>query len=321
MDKVLRRVDEVHGVAAAEDAAACRKGGKGRRKMERRLWQRRGLGWEGGEAKTGKEVGGCASLPGSVAGDDNNEGASNGDGPPRWPLQLTQDDMHRAPLSMMVSVLQPEFDRHYDSALFSPSPPPPARRRRQTPDPLAHALWWLARPTFVLAGFFQLSMVVAQVLVPMFMWRLLRLLEESDGGGGGGSRTSVFRGALPYILLILVADTANAYGMHWQRFLAMSSGVGMRAAVAGAMYERALTLTPGGRAGLTTGVVSNLLATDAQKLYEVVAEGHLLWSAPLSMLLMAIMLMAVVGPGMAMGIALAGHPIFIICKGDRPVWC
>jgi hypothetical protein len=55
---------------------------------------------------------------------------------------------------------------------------------------------------------------------------------------------------------------------------------------------------------------------DAQKLYEVAAKGHLLWSAALSMLLVAIMLVVVLGPGMAMGIALAGHPICIICKKD-----
>jgi ABC-type multidrug transport system fused ATPase/permease subunit len=162
-------------------------------------------------------------------------------------------------------------------------------------------LWQLARPTFVPAGFFQLSAVVAQVSVPMFVWRLLRILEMS---GGGVDRTDVFRDAIPYVLLALAADIANAFGTHRQRFLAASSGVAMRAAVAGAIYERVLRLTPGGRGGLTTGGVSNLLATDAQKLYEVAAEGHLLWSAPLSVLLVAIMLVVVVGPSMAAGIAI-----------------
>ena len=119
-------------------------------------------------------------------------------------------------------------------------------------------LWQLARPTFVPAGFFQLSTVIAQVSAPMFVWRMLRILETSDGGGGGGNggvgdagrgRTDVFRDAVPYVLLVLAADVANAYGTHRQRFLAMSSGVAIRAAVVGAIYEKVLRLAPGGGGG------------------------------------------------------------------------
>ena len=73
----------------------------------------------------------------------------------------------------------------------------------------------------------------------------------------------------------------------------------------GAIYERVLQVTPLGKRGLTTESVTNLFAIDTQKVFEVTAdEGHLLWSAPLSMALVALMLVVVVGPSMAVGIAL-----------------
>ena len=102
--------------------------------------------------------------------------------------------------------------------------------------------------------------VIAQVAVPMFVWQLLRILEANPNA-------NVFGEAVPYVFLILLADVANAYGTHRQRFLAMKSGVTIRIAMIGAIYERVLRLTPAGRSGLTTGAVTNLFAIDAQKVF------------------------------------------------------
>lgn len=129
------------------------------------------------------------------------------------------------------------------------------------------------------------------------MWKLLRILEENPS-------RSVFGQAIPFVFLILIADICNAYGTHRQRYLAMKSGVTVRIAIICAIYERVLQLTPAGRAGLTSGAVTNLFAIDTQKLFEVAAEGNLIWSAPLSMLLVALMLIFVVGPSMAVGIVI-----------------
>ena len=84
----------------------------------------------------------------------------------------------------------------------------------------------------------------------------------------------------------------------------MKSGVSIRVAVMTGIYHRVLRLSPVGRRGLTTGNITNLFALDAMKLYEVTAEGHLLWSAPLSMVLVGILLIVIVGPSMAVGIVL-----------------
>jgi len=200
---------------------------------------------------------------------------------PQPQQQLTQDDLYRAPSLMKASVLRPKFNQYFV----------------QTNGKFTKTLWQLASPSFLPAGFCQLITVFAQVSVPMFVWQLLRILEANPS-------KNVLSEAIPYVFLILLADIANAFGTHRQRFLAMKSGVTIRIAIIGAIYERVLQLTPTGKMGLTTGAVTNLFAIDTQKIFEVTAEGHLLWSAPLSMLLVAILLIVVVGPSMVVGIAL-----------------
>ena len=217
--------------------------------------------------------------------------------------QLTHDDLFAPPKSMRASELQPKFRSMYNSyaneALSSSmggvSASVTFKRQKKKIKLLTSTLWSIASPTFIPAGFCQLLTVIAQVSNPLFVWRLLRILEEKPA-------QSVFVDGIPYVFAIFSMDILNAYGTHRQKYLALRSGVTLRVSLLMAIYERVLQLTPEGRAGLTTGSIANLFAIDVQKLYEVTAEGHLLWSAPLSMILVAIALVVVVGPSMAVGI-------------------
>lgn len=182
---------------------------------------------------------------------------------------------------MKASYLQPKFNRIY----------------AEEGGKLISTLWRIALPSFAPAGVCQFVTVLAQVAVPLFVWRLLRILEDNPS-------ENVFSQSILYVVLILLVDVVNALALNRQRFLAMQSGVTIRVAIIGAIYDRVLRLTPAGKMGLTSGSVTNLFAIDSQKLFEVTAEGHLLWSAPLSMILVAILLIVIVGPSMAVGIVL-----------------
>ncbi|KAL7437637.1 hypothetical protein ACHAXH_004865 [Discostella pseudostelligera] len=275
-------------------------------------------------------------------------------------LRLTMADLYRTPSSMKLSNLRPQFNQYYTSNNGN----------------LLKTLWQLSKPSFLPAGTWQFLVVLCQAGIPMLIWQLLRILEANPS-------SNIFHEAIPYVMLILVADIVNAFAMHRNRYLSMQCGVMIRTALLGAMYERILNLSStssssasgdgavvgdgvaaargnsssggGGPAArgndrrrnsrcgataagpsssrsassatatatataaaaaaaatvddhrigaITTGAVTTLFAIDTQKLFEVTAEGHLLWSAPLSMLLVTIFLMIVVGPSMAMGIVL-----------------
>ena len=59
----------------------------------------------------------------------------------------------------------------------------------------------------------------------------------------------------------------------------------------GAVYDRALDLTPAGSAGLTGGTITNLVAIDAHKVFELAQEGHQIWSCPLAMVIVTVLLL------------------------------
>ena len=159
---------------------------------------------------------------------------------------------------------------------------------------LLRTLWRLAAPTFIPAGFCQLITVFAQASTPLFVRQLLRILEQHPA-------QKVIKEGMPYALLIFLAAVVNAFATHRHRHLATKSGVTMRAAVVNVIYENALRLTPMGKRGLNSGEVINLVAIDTQKIFEVAQEGHLIWSCPMSMLLVAIFLFVIMGPTTIVG--------------------
>lgn len=157
-------------------------------------------------------------------------------------------------------------------------------------------LWRLAAPTFVPAGLCQLMTVLCQVAMPLLVRQLLTILEENPG-------QRVVREGLPFAVAIFLDLVLNGFFNHRQRHLAMKTGVLLRASLITVLYEHVLRLTPQGRSGLTSGQVSTLVSVDSQKLYEVTQEGHLLWSLPLSVVLVTAILLTVMGPTTLVGIA------------------
>jgi ABC-type transport system involved in cytochrome bd biosynthesis fused ATPase/permease subunit len=119
-------------------------------------------------------------------------------------------------------------------------------------------LWDLAAPTFVPAGFCQLITVFAQVAIPVLVRQLLSTLENHP-------RENIVKEGMPYAILIFIASVVNAFGNHRHRHLATKTGVVLRASVVSVIYDNALHLTPAGRAGLTSGEITTLVAVDTQK--------------------------------------------------------
>jgi ABC-type multidrug transport system fused ATPase/permease subunit len=158
-------------------------------------------------------------------------------------------------------------------------------------------LWHLAAPTFIPAGYCQLMTVICQIALPLLVRELLQILEANPS-------EKVVREGLPYALLIFASSVINAFGTHRHRHLALKSGVVMRAATVNVLYDHVLRLTPRGKTGLTSGEVTNLIAVDTQKLFEVSQEAHLVWSLPLSVLLVTVFLVLIMGPTTLVGVGI-----------------
>ena len=215
---------------------------------------------------------------------------------------LTLSDLYVVPRAMRSEELSRVFEAAYhhhrrirddddDGRPPRPAPRPPRSNRR-----LTRALWAVASPAFVPAGFCQLVVVACNAGLPLLIRGLIRVFEGNIG-------RNVMREGLPYAFSIFATSLVNGFANHRHRHLASKAGARMRGASMNAIYDKCLRLGPVGRAGLSGGEVSNLLAVDAQKLYEVTQEGHLVWALPLSVFLVSFFLCETVGPSALAGIA------------------
>jgi len=192
-------------------------------------------------------------------------------------VQLALEDLYRTPKEMEARKLGNEF-----WALFKHD------------GSFRRTLWKLAAPTFVPAGACQLVALLSQLAIPVMVMKLLGAVENS-------LTSSILNEALPYVLGIFFLSITNAFCMHRYQFLSYQSGIVIRTAVISAIYEKSLRLSPPGREGLTSGNVTNLIATDTQKLFEVMHDAHMLWSAPLAILIVVVLLLVIIGPACLVG--------------------
>jgi ABC-type multidrug transport system fused ATPase/permease subunit len=160
---------------------------------------------------------------------------------------------------------------------------------------LIQALWKIAAPSFLPAGFWEFCYVISRVSLPLSLRELLLVVQENPG-------ESIIRKGLPYAITLTLAALFSALSQNRVVFLSTKSGICIRAALTSAIYEHALQLTPAGRQGLTSGEVTNLVAVDTQKLFDVMLEGHNLWSCPLLIILVSVLLWVIMGPELTVGV-------------------
>ena len=173
--------------------------------------------------------------------------------------RLSQYDLFPVPTTMESQHLSKLFQKHFlEASSCCCDKGVHARSNPQTRQ-LLKTLWRLAAPTFVPAGFCQLLTVLCQVGLPLLVRGLLKVIEDNPN-------EQVIGEGMPYALSIFAVAFVNTFGNHRHRHLALKSGIVMRAATINILYSRVLRLTPKGKAGLTSGEVTNLIATGTYKL-------------------------------------------------------
>jgi ABC-type multidrug transport system fused ATPase/permease subunit len=239
--------------------------------------------------------------------------------------EMTVDDLYEAPRAMRASHLRDEFrrlqkeqeeivaakakaeasknntgrgrsrtigrlPRKARSRSFS------ARRKRAKTSRMAfmRVLWGLARPTYITAGVYQLIAVLSQCAIPILVREVLIQIESNPG-------ESFLRQGMPYAIGLFAVAILEGVSMERQKYLAFQSGIVLRAAIVNAVYDHILRLTPRGRSGLANGEITNLVAIDSQKLFELTQEGHQVWSCPLAMVVVTVLLLLELGPTVLVG--------------------
>eukprot|EP00522_Entomoneis_paludosa_P016423 CAMPEP_0172447702 /NCGR_PEP_ID=MMETSP1065-20121228/6951_1 /TAXON_ID=265537 /ORGANISM="Amphiprora paludosa, Strain CCMP125" /LENGTH=1365 /DNA_ID=CAMNT_0013199065 /DNA_START=11 /DNA_END=4108 /DNA_ORIENTATION=+ len=195
--------------------------------------------------------------------------------------RLDHDDLFDVPIFMKSRNLSIQFREIFYS---------PVGNQKLFP-----TLWNMIKVIYIPSSICQLITVLCQSTNPLIVRGLLSVLEDNPS-------QQVTSEGLPFAFALFLVLLLNGLANHRHRHLAMKSGVLMRTALVNVIYEHVLHLTPRGRANLTSGEVSTLVAVDTQKVFEAAQEGNLVWSLPLSIILVTSFLLIIMGPVTLVGI-------------------
>jgi len=222
---------------------------------------------------------------------------------------LVLDDLYQVPDEMRADHLVSRFWELYQSNEGNNNKNGKKSKKKNARPSLIATLLQLAAPAFVPAGVWEFLYMICRVTLPVSLHFLLQVVERQNNNSGSTSTNTsseqslLFREGFVYALTLSVAAFLGSISQNQTIFLSAKSGIMIRSALTVAIYKHALNLTPRGREGLTTGEITNLVAVDTQKLYDVMIEGHNLWSCPMLACVVTILLWLIVGPELMIGVA------------------
>ena len=150
--------------------------------------------------------------------------------------------------------------------------------------PLRH---WAAprNRRFALAGLAKLMSDVCQFATPLLLRRIIGRLERGDGVYGGALVTAALLGV----------SALQAFSLR-QYFAALFlTGLKLKSAIVGGTYRKLLRLSPSARLATSSGEITSLMGSDAQRIGDLVPYLHALWFAPLQVVGALVLLYSEVG--------------------------
>ena len=147
------------------------------------------------------------------------------------------------------------------------------------------------RGLVVASGAWQLVVSTGQLLQPLALRALVLAVSTDDAAAAR-------RGGLRVTVLIAVLVTVAMFAQQRQLHLATRSGMRLRALAIAEVYEAALARP----LRVQGGEVATLVGVDATKLFEASLEIHLVWAAPVQIVVVSLLLVFFVGSAAAVGV-------------------
>lgn len=159
---------------------------------------------------------------------------------------------------------------------------------------LGHSLLDTHRRALVETGFLKAFDIVLGALQPVFVNRLLVFLRP---GSTVPTRSGYLYAVLLFLMPLLKTLVENHYFLRTIR-----GGMRVRSAVQGVLYEKTLAMSPSARGTATVGEVVNLMQLDAQRGADFFQFIHVLWGAPVQIIVTVVLLFLFIGPSAIIGL-------------------
>ncbi|GJJ74211.1 ATP-binding cassette, subfamily C (CFTR/MRP), member 1 [Entomortierella parvispora] len=169
------------------------------------------------------------------------------------------------------------------------------------------SLWLAINNTFLWvfwsAGVLKVIGDSLQVFQPMVTKAIITFVTTSaikHKAGLDDEMPPMWYGIVLAIVLYLMG-VFSTLSMHqfWQRSTGV--GVGIRTCLITTIYRKGLVLSSKAKQDFTTGKITNLMSTDTARLDFLAGYFHILWSAPLMVLIILILLIVNMGPSALVG--------------------
>ncbi|KAI1320479.1 hypothetical protein EDD11_000864 [Mortierella claussenii] len=140
-----------------------------------------------------------------------------------------------------------------------------------------------------------------QVFQPSVTKAIISFVNDSvDSRGKGLEPPPLWHGILMAIALYVMGVLSTiALHQFWQR--STSTGVGFRTSLITTIYRKSLVLSSKAKQDFSTGKITNLMSTDTTRIDLLTGYFHILWTAPLMVILILIMLLVNLGPTALVG--------------------
>lgn len=159
------------------------------------------------------------------------------------------------------------------------------------------------------AAFWELLHVLSRAAFPLLLYLLLEVLQEVplDMKQGQVLSGALVEDGLPLAIGMGVASFIVAIAGNRSIFLSNRAGIMLRATLNALIFEQAVSKgrirAAGGVCDETNGAITNLVAIDTQKIFDVMIECQSLWSCPLLIIIVSSFLWTIIGPQMLVGVA------------------
>ncbi|KAF9430894.1 hypothetical protein BGZ76_000670 [Entomortierella beljakovae] len=163
-------------------------------------------------------------------------------------------------------------------------------------------LWKAINYTFLWqfwsAGLLKVIGDCLQVFQPLVTKAIINFVQDSVTPGK--ETPPLWHGILMAIGLFAMGVFATiALHQFWQR--STGTGVGIRAVLITTIYRKGLVLSSKAKQDFSTGKITNLMSTDTARLDLLAGYFHILWTAPLMILIILILLIVNLGPSALVG--------------------
>ena len=198
-----------------------------------------------------------------------------------WPVR--EADSATGMYRKFVRLLKPDT-----AATIAPAPLEQTATGNTQPDPItASGIAWLllrlARGRMALSALAMALFVGVTLVSPLLLRGLVRSVDNSlsEDDVGVALASSTGYDGLYYAAALCCAQFIGSLASAHQLHHSFLTGQRSRTLVMGMVYRKALGMTEAARQGVSAGSVVNLVANDAQKVFELWPQLHLLWALPL----------------------------------------